>query len=92
MIRRLSIRPRRPLLATFVAIGFFYCAWSFKPIVLSGPLAVGLFLLFRHCWRDATLLAVGSVALWALTLVLGGGSYRLALLGTTTTAVFDATY
>ncbi len=81
---------RRPLFATFVAVFFFYCAWAFKPIVLSGPLAVGLFLLCRRCWRDALLLAVSSALLWALTLALGGPAYRSALFGTAVTNSFVA--
>jgi hypothetical protein len=81
---------RRPLLATVIAMLFFYVAWAFKPIVLGGPLAVGLFLLSHRCWRDAFILAAGSAALWTLTLALGGAAYRSALFGTAVSYTFVA--
>lgn len=84
----LALHHRRPLSATFAAIGLFYCAWSFKPICLAAPLAVGLFLLWHRCWRDALLLAIGSAALWSLTFAIGGPVYRLVILQTATDNIF----
>ncbi len=88
LVSFLALHHRRPLFATLIALGFFYCAWAFKPIVLGGPLAVGLFLLAHRCWRDATLLAFGSASLWVLTLALGGPAYRMVVLGTATNHTF----
>ena len=78
-----------PKRAVTVAVLAFYLAWAFKPNALGAFFAVAAFLLAHRRWGEATLLGGATVALWLLTLAIGGPVYRASLLGTATNNVFS---
>jgi hypothetical protein len=75
--------------AVAAAVLAFYLAWAFKPTVLGAFFAVAAFLLAHRRWREAAFFGGATVALWLLTLVIGGPVYRAALLATATNNAFS---
>ena len=70
----------RPLLAVIVFCVLAYAAWSFKQSNVVAVGAVGLFLLYRHQWRQLSLLVTVMVAGWAAALLVGSDIYRTSIL------------
>lgn len=78
-----------PKRAVAVAVMAFYLAWAFKPTVLGANFAVAAFLLAHRRWREAAFFGGAMVALWLLTLAIGGPVYRASLLETVTNNTFS---
>jgi hypothetical protein len=78
-----------PKRAVAMALVAFYLAWAFKPIALGAFVAVAAFLLAHRRWREAAFFGGATVALWLLTLAIGGPVYRMSLLETATNNVYS---
>jgi hypothetical protein len=79
----------QPKWAVAVAVMTFYLAWAFKPTTLGAFFAVAAFLLAHRRWGEAAFFGGATVALWLLTLAIGGPVYRASLLETATNNTFS---
>jgi hypothetical protein len=88
----LLLRPadRRPAWSLAGALVCFYLAWACKQTAVGFLATAVVFLAWRGRWRGAAVLALGSLALWAATLLLLGPAYRAAFHAGVSQGVLDA--